>query len=571
MSEILISKITNIIDFKIHESNYKKSVQRLKKMAGMWGKVTSQYDKAMQAGQRVAKGQEKSIKASTRAEIRQIRTRKQTLKADQIRYRDQIQNNDYFRKGLQRINSDFLKGNTSFAERSAQIGQLNKQYKQLNNQASKHNKISRIIGASGAGVRGMAGSATTTAAIGVGTVGAAGYAAQRGFDAVKESGQKYESLIISLRNTFNDQAADVSNQIRQIATEGGRDLISTGNQLVNYVSIVKSLGIDTKKAIDMFKKQTNMTASYGMNNDQVAGFQYGLVQTMSSNTLEDFKQFTDWSPQIKADLLKFVKDTMGISQKQFMGNLTNGKYNFKDIWLKFVEASAPRYTQMAQGYKQSSMAQDARASNSVSIALFRVFSSTGFADAMKYATSMINRFGVFLEINSNSIGEVFGNLYRVTGELADGAFKELTSWLKDLKADDIKAFFNDFKQGLSDLAFVVKSVASFIRSFLPEEYKAPSREVAAANTAARSAQTGNWRDTATTYGPKIQQPTFIPPTFENSLVLRGSRNAGVPTSNFSGTLDLKVNATVNETGFSNLVDFKIDDFNRQQINMVGGF
>lgn len=130
-SEILVSKITNIIDFKIHESNYKKSVQRIKKMAGMWGKVTSQYDKAAQAGRRVAGTEQKAHKRTELALIRQQKSKKETLRADNIRHAQAIKQSLQFRQQLQKTNMSFLQGNISARERAASISQLTKQYKQL--------------------------------------------------------------------------------------------------------------------------------------------------------------------------------------------------------------------------------------------------------------------------------------------------------------------------------------------------------------------------------------------------------------------------------------------------------
>lgn len=569
MSTQEVSKIVNVVSFKVDQNSYSQAIKKIKQVAGAFSAATTTYNKSMAAGKQIAGSQAKAQDKLIRAEIKANKTRRDTLKADQIRYKDQIKNNSEFHKGLQRVNNEFLRGNLSFKERSAQIGQLNKQYRALNNNAGKHNSIIKGFGSR------IASGAVGMAAGGTALLGASSYAATRGFDRVKAEGQSYESLVISLRNTFGNETVAVSNIIRQIATEGGRDLLETGQQLVNYVSIVKSLGIDTNAAIEMFKKQTNMTASYGMSKDAVAGFQYGLMQTMASNTLEDFKQAMDWSPQIKADLLKFVKDTMGLSQKDFMGNLTNGRYNFKDIWLKFVEASAPRYAQMAQGYKQSSMAQDSRAANAISIALYRVFESSGFKTAMQYGSQMVERFGAFLETNANNIGLVFGNLYKIAGELSDGALQELSTWLKSLTSDDIKKYFGDLKQGLMDLAFIIKSVANFIRGIIPNN-----------NTGVTDAQrqTQEWKDLynnskhvspikaqaeadARYLALKQQQLSFTPPSLENALVLRSSQNTS-QISNLAGKLSLDIEANVKQSGMTEFFDFRYNEKQTQQFNIL---
>lgn len=575
MSQIIeVSRLVNKITFVTDNSSYRKSLDKIRKMASAWGTATNKISKSFEQGKKIADQTTKATDRQSRAHLKAYRQRQQTMKADQIRYAEQIKNNDKFRTGLQKINSDFLKGTTSFKERSASVGQLVKQYKQLTQSAGHYNKISGIAGRVGSGIRGAASTGVGLAATGAGVVGAAGYAMHQGYSSVKEKGQGFEKLLIGLTNTFGaDRAGAISNQIRAMSDEMGQPVVQLGEQLTNYVSIVKALGIETDKAIDMFKKQSNMTASYGMSQDQIAGFQYGLTQTMSSNTLEDFKQTMDWSPQIKADLLAFVKKTMGISQKEFMGNLTNGKYDFKQVWLKFVEDSAPKYAQMSSLYKNSSMANDARSSNSVSLAVYRIFESSGFKEAMSYTTKILYKWGSFLEQNAKVVGEIFSSLYRVVGELSEQGLKQLTAFLKDLTADDIRTFFNDLKKGLQDFGFVISALADFIRKFIPDEYIPVPRDQAQQNYKAQQEQTQNWRS-GSTYAPGMQLqiptvPTIKVPSFADNYISRKNQTV-YPQSNFSGTLDLKVNAEVNELGFSKFVDFKIEDNNTKTINMVTG-
>lgn len=589
-TSIEVSKIINEVSFRINNNEYKRATDRIKKIAGLFNKSTNQYAQSMLAGKRMANVQAKSTKDQTRAELKAYRQKQQTLKADNIRYRDQIKNSEQFRKSLQRANSDYLLGNKSFKERSAIIGQLNRQYRQLNQQSSKLG-IKGIVGRVGGSV---AGSMATAGALGAGVVGAGGYAASRGFGTVKAEGQSYESLLISIKNTFGEQATAVSSIIRQIATESGRDLLDTGNQLVNYVSIVKSLGIGVNRAIDMFQKQTNMTASYGMSKDQVGGFQYGLMQTMSSNTLEDFKQTMDWSPQIKADLLKFIKDSMGISQKEFMGNLTNGTYNFKDTWLKFVEASAPRYAKMAQGYKQSSMANDARASNAVSIALFRVFESSGFKQALESASNIVRYWGNLLETNAGKLGEIFGNLYGITEDLSKQGFEELSKWLQELTKEDVKQYFGDLKNGVSDFVDVMKRLVSFLDSILPNSFKQQiqsskvkdkdrsnydstqygrayiEEERRLLNSGMEPSVAAQRAEIFAQQVSRIIQPpklSFTPQNAPSNYVMRSSQNAPQAISNLAGKLVLDVEANVKQQGFSDFVDLRINDNNLKILNV----
>lgn len=592
MSTIEVSKLVNIVDFKLHNKNYNDCLKKIRKMAGAWNVASSGFSKAMAQGKKAATGQQKAISATTRAEIRQQRTRKATLRADNIRFKDTLNQHKQFKAELQAINASFLKGTLSFKERSARVGQLTKQYRQLNSQAATHNRLSGVKGIVGR----VAGSMATTSVVGAGVLGASAYGAHQGYNNIKTEGQSYESLLISLKNTFGEEATAVSSIIRQIATESGRDLLDTGNQLVNYVSIVKSLGIGVNKAIAMFQKQTNMTASYGMSKDQVGGFQYGLMQTMSSNTLEDFKQTMDWSPQIKADLLKFIKDSMGISQKEFMGNLTNGKYNFKDTWLKFVEASAPRYAKMAQGYKQSSMAADARASNAVSIALFRVFESSGFKVAMESASKIITSWANLLESNADKVGQIFGNLYSVAQELSNDAFKGMDVWLKEITAQDIKQYFSETKEGLQSFIDVMKRLVSFLDSILPDSFK---QQVQSSKVKDKDRSNYNSVEYGMAYIEEerrllnsgmepsiaaqraeifaqqvsriIQPPklSFTPQNAPSNYVMRSSQNTQSIPSNFSGKLVLDVEANVKQQGFSEFVDMRIDNNNLKILNVWG--
>lgn len=419
-----------------------------------------------------------------------------------------------------------------------------------------------------------------------------GFVAQSQYNKIKEQGQDFEGMKISFQNTFGDRWIEISSIARKIADDAGADIFETGKALTNYVSIVKSLGIETDQAIELYKKQSNMTASYSMSKDQIAGFQYGLMQTMSSNTLEDFKQFTDWAPQIKADLLKFVKDTMGISQKEFMGNLTNGKYNFKDIWLKFVEATSPKYAQMSAKFKSSSMANDARVGNELSIAIYRIFESSGFKSAMQAGANIVSDWAKLLESNASKIGEIFENLYSIVGELSKQGFEDLSKWLQELTAEDIKNYFKDMKSSVSEFLQALKSLAAFINDVLPDRFISNKQ-----STSVPAAQRKNYD--ADKYGKvyvqkekellnsgldpsaaarqaeqfalqaalKIPQTTFKVPSFQDNLVSsRVIRSESV--SNFSGKLNLQIDANVNESEFNKFVDFKIKDNNDMQLNLL---
>lgn len=573
MSEIIqISRLVNLVQFKV-DNSYKKTQDKIKRMAGLWSKSSNQMSKSFEQGRRVVNQNIKSNDKLSRMEIRQQRTRKQTLRADNIRFKDTLNNNEQFKAQLQKINADFLKGNISFKERSAHLGQLNKQYKQLNQSAQRHNKISRIVGSVGAGVRGMAGSAATSAAIGVGTLGAAGYAAQRGFDSVKAGGQQYEALTIGLKNTFGDRSGEISNVIANMANLNGAPLIELGNNLVEFVALMKPLGVTVDDAITRFQQTQNAMQSYGIGGERAAGFQQQLTQALDQGTLDSFKEAFAWAPQLRADLLQYVQKSMGASQQDFLGGLTNGKFSLKDTWFKFLSANANKYSKMSNLYKQSSMATDSRASNQLSIAIYRIFESSGFKEAMEYSTKLLNRWGVFLESNAKQIGQIFGNLYKITGELADQGLKELTNWLKELTADDIRQYFNDFKNGLSDLAFIIKTIAQKMRQMFPDIASGPDekgrfyvqREKHYLNQGYSGQEAGRLAEGEMR---KKFDLGFTVPTFENNMVRQTARNTAFPaSSNFSGELNLKINTEVNQPKLDQYVWASIDDNNNRMINV----
>ncbi|WP_429048767.1 hypothetical protein [Aeromonas hydrophila] len=591
-SEILVSKITNVIDFKIHESNYKKSVQRIKKMAGMWGKVTSQYDKAAQAGRRVAGTEQKALKRTELALIRQQKSKKETLRADNIRHAQAIKQSLQFRQQLQKTNAQFLQGTISAKERAASIGSLVKQYKQLNSAAGQYNKHSRSMGAIKGVSRGL-GAVTRLGVAGAaaGVVGG-GFVAQNQFDKIKQQGQSFESLIISLQNTFGDRAQEISTKMRNMADDNGVGILNLGNNLIEFVSLMKPLGISIDDAITKFQQTQNAMQSYGIGGERAAGFQQQLTQALDQGTLDSFKEAFAWAPQLRADLLQYVQKEMNVSQKQFLGGLTNGKYSLKDTWFKFLNANSNKYAGMSAKFKSSTMAQDARVGNELSIAIYRIFESSGFKSAMQAGAKIVSDWAKLLESNASKIGEIFGNLYSIVGELSKQGFEDLSKWLQELTAEDIKTYFKDMKSSVSEFLQALKSLAAFINDVLPDRFVGNKQ-----STSVPESQRKNYD--AEAYGkayvskerellnsglePSIaarqaeqfalQQALKIPqPTIPQNSISFNPRSAGINgggiSSNFSGKLNLKIDAQVNKDEFNNFVDFKIHDNNMMQLNLL---
>lgn len=92
MTSITVSKLINEIGFKLNQSEYRKAQDKIKRMAGLWSKTTSQVTKSMDAGKRIANVQQKQIKDTSRAQLKAYRQRQQTIRADQIKFAEQIKN-----------------------------------------------------------------------------------------------------------------------------------------------------------------------------------------------------------------------------------------------------------------------------------------------------------------------------------------------------------------------------------------------------------------------------------------------------------------------------------------------
>ncbi|MBL0487345.1 hypothetical protein [Aeromonas caviae] len=592
-NSVIVSKLINEVGFKLNNNEYKRVQDKIKKMAGMWGKVTSQYDKAVQAGRRAAGTEQKAHKRTELALIRQQKSKKETLRADNIRHAQAIKQSLQFRQQLQKMNMSFLQGNISARERAASISQLTKQYKQLNSAAGQYNKHSRSMGAIKGVSRGL-GAVTRLGVAGAAAgIVAGGFVAQNQFDKIKQQGQSFEGLIISLQNTFGDRAQEISTIMRNMADANGSPILELGNNLIEFVSLMRPLGVSVDDAIKKFQQTQDAMQSYGIGGERAAGFQQQLTQALDQGTLDSFKEAFAWAPQLRADLLQYVQKEMNVSQKQFLGGLTNGKYSLKDTWFKFLNANSNKYAGMSAKFKSSTMAQDARVGNELSIAIYRIFESSGFKTAMQAGAAIIAEWAKLLESNSLKIGEIFGHLYSVVGELSNQGFKDLSKWLQELTAEDIKNFFRDMKSNVSEFLLALKSLAAFINDVLPDRFVSNKQ-----STSVPESQRKNYD--ADTYGKvyvqkekellnsgldpsaaarqaeqfALQQALKIPqPTIPQSAISFNARSSnfnggGNIPSSFTGKLDLKINAEVNEQGFSKFVDYRIDNNMQQTINLI---
>jgi hypothetical protein len=589
-TSIEVSKIINEVSFRINNNEYKRATDRIKKIAGLFNKSTNQYAQSMQAGKRMANVQAKSTKDQTRAELKAYRQKQQTLKADNIRYRDQIKNSEQFRKSLQRANSDYLLGNKSFKERSAIIGQLNRQYRQLNTQSSKLG-VRGIVGRVGSSV---AGSMATAAALGAGVVGAGGFATQQGFNSVKSKGQQFEQLDIILNNVFKERAVEISNRIATLANKNGRDILDLGNSLVEFAALMKPLGNTVDDSLTIFQKYQDMIATYGLDKEQSKGFMTQWSQALSQNTLDSYLEaMRQWNPQLKANFETWIKDKKGIND--FLDNITGGKkYNLKKFMDEYLTANSGHYAQGAAGYKKSSMANDSRSSNSVSVALYRIFESSGFQQAMKSASNIIRYWGNLLEMNAGKLGEIFGNLYGITEDLSKQGFEELSKWLQELTKEDVKQHFGDLKNGVSDFVDVMKRLVSFLDSILPDSFKQQiqsskvkdkdrsnydstqygkayvEEERRLLNQGFAPSEAATRAEQFALSASRIIQPpqlSFTPQNAPTNYVMRSSQNAPQAISDISGKLNLEVSATVKQSGFSDFVDLRINDNNLKILNV----
>lgn len=593
MTDVVISKILNQVSFKIDNKSWKDAQNKIKRLAGMWHKSSQGFSKAMEQGRRASTLQAKATDRQTRTELKAYRNRKTTIKADQIRHGDLIKSNIDFRKQLQKTNWEFLKGSLSAKERAATIGALTKQYRSLNQQASRYNQSSKALGAIKSVRQGVGSVTRLGVAVGAAGVAAGAAVGHQQFNKVKGAGQQYEALTIGLMNTFQDRAKEVSDIIARMANQNGTGLIDLGNNLVDFVSLMKPLGVGVDDAIKKFQQTQDAMQSYGISGERAAGFQQQLTQSLDQGTLDSFKEAFAWAPQLRADLLAYVENEMKIKPKDFMANLTNGKYSLKDTWFAFLNANASKYASMSSKFKQSSMANDERSSNALSIAIYRIFESSGFKDAMKFANKVVMSWANTLDSNADKIGSVFGNLYKIASELGDGAFKSLSNWLSELTAEDIRTYFEDAKTSISDFLLAIKSLAQFINSILPDYFTQNKQSTSVSDSdrnkydadvygkayveqerrllnsgldpsaAARGAE-----QFALQQALRVQQPTFKAPSFEDNLVSSRVIRSQPQPSNFSGKLSLKIDTEVNKKGFADFVDYRIQDNNMQTINLL---
>lgn len=592
MTDQVISKLVNQVSFKIDNKSWKDAQNKIKRLAGMWHKSSNQFSKAMEAGRRAAGTEQKAHKRTELALIRQQKSKKETLRADNIRHEQAIKQSLQFRQQLQKTNMSFLQGKISARERAASISQLTNQYRQLNTQATQYNKHSRSMGAIKGVSRGL-GAVTRLGVAGAaaGVVGGS-LVAHSQFNKVKGEGQQLESLIIQLQNTFGDRAQEISTIMRNMADANGAPILEFGNNLIEFVSLMRPLGVSVDDAIKKFQQTQDAMQSYGIGGERAAGFQQQLTQALDQGSLDSFKESFAWAPQLRADLLAYVEKEMKIKPKDFMANLTNGKYSLKDTWFKFLNANSNKYAGMSAKFKSSSAAQDARVGNELSIAIYRIFESSGFKTAMQAGAKIVSDWAKLLESNASKIGEIFGNLYSIVGELSNQGFEDLSKWLQELTAEDIKNYFKDMKSSVSEFLQALKSLAAFINDVLPDRFVSNKQ-----STSVPAAQRKNYD--ADKYGKvyvqkekellnsgldpsaaarqaekfamqaalKIPQTTFKVPSFQDNLVSsRVIRSESV--SNFSGKLNLQIDANVNESEFNKFVDFKIKDNNDMQLNLL---
>jgi len=89
---------------------------------------------------------------------------------------------------------------------------------------------------------------------------------------------------------------------------------------------------------------------------------------------------------------------------------------------------------------------------------------------MQAGAKIVSDWAALLESNASKIGEIFGNLYNIVGELSNQGFKDLSKWLQELTAEDIKNYFKDAKTSISEFLSALKSLAAFINDVLPDRF-----------------------------------------------------------------------------------------------------
>lgn len=314
MTDQVISKLVNQVSFKIDNKSWKDAQNKIKRLAGMWHKSSQGFSKAMEQGRRASTLQAKATDRQTRTELKAYRNRKTTIKADQIRHGDLIKSNIDFRKQLQKTNWEFLKGSLSAKERAATIGALTKQYRSLNQQASRYNQSSKTLGAIKSVRQGVSSVTRLGVAAGAAGVVAGSAITHNQFNTVKGEGQQYEALTIRLMNVFGNRAKEISDIIANMSDKNGRNIIDTGLALVEFVALMQPLGDNVDKAISSFQKYQDALASYGLDKQASQGFMTQWSQALASNTLDSYQEaMRQWAPNFKADFETWIKTQKGIN------------------------------------------------------------------------------------------------------------------------------------------------------------------------------------------------------------------------------------------------------------------
>ena len=83
---------------------------------------------------------------------------------------------------------------------------------------------------------------------------------------------------------------EVSDIIARMANENGSGLIDLGNNLIEFVSLMRPLGVSVDDAITKFQQTQNAMQSYGISGERAAGFQQQLTQSLDQGTLDSFKE-----------------------------------------------------------------------------------------------------------------------------------------------------------------------------------------------------------------------------------------------------------------------------------------
>jgi len=363
---------------------------------------------------------------------------------------------------------------------------------------------------------------------------------------IKQTGQKFESVVAAAVNAFGQQdAMRVLQEGSRISQKYGSSLIDTTEAMVNFISLMSTFGDSVDKSVKTFEQQQTALNFFSLKPHEQIGFMQQSSQAFAANTLDSYQEaFRQWAPRMKSDFETWLKNTKGI--KDFTEGLTSNKYNLKKLFGEYLGANSNRFEQGAKLVSSGSAANEQRALNKLTKSIGMVFVSSGFQSALEYSNKLLVSFANFLSSNSEKIGMVFEI---VNKGLLEGTEKLLT-FLSKLTENDIEKFGKQLAESASMFYDIMVRLYNFLDRWLPKS-ETPMTPEEIERSKRRNAEnqksTQNWRNN-NAYAPALQiteltKPKSIPqvpnsPIFNLNMKVENAQ--GLNEESLADKLSLKI-------------------------------